>query len=179
MPKVIPNVRTNILKSARHQLYQGGYHELSLRGVAKDCNIALGTTYRYFEDKRDLAHAVFKEDWNQEVVQKVHSDAHTASPKEAALMIYRYLHTFCQKYKKLILGNRFKETTLAIFTVHIESVIESFVTLLKEQMQAFAMEETEETLNILSRVMVDMAYQDVKEEDFQLLVDIYLSGKEA
>ena len=98
MPKIIPNIRSRILQSARRQLAEGGYPSLSLRGVAKDCGIALGTTYHYFQNKQDLAIEVLREDWNNEVIAEIQIDPSTMAPEDVSVKFYSLLGKFCSKY---------------------------------------------------------------------------------
>ena len=52
MPKIIDEAREKILSAAKHTLLGQGYSVLSLRGVARQCGIAVGTIYNYFESSR-------------------------------------------------------------------------------------------------------------------------------
>ena len=63
MPKIIEGLKEKILVSARTRLLSGNASELSLRGVARDCGIAVGTVYNYYKDKESLMAAVMAEDW--------------------------------------------------------------------------------------------------------------------
>ena len=63
MPKIIDGVRENLLTAARIQLIDGGYTALSLRALARDCKIAVGTIYNYFDSKESLVAHVIAADW--------------------------------------------------------------------------------------------------------------------
>jgi AcrR family transcriptional regulator len=54
MPRIIENPKQLILDTARSILLDKGYSELSMRNVAKDCGIAIGTIYNYYPTKKDL-----------------------------------------------------------------------------------------------------------------------------
>lgn len=54
MSRVIENPRELILKKAEILLFNEGYSKVSIRRVAKDCEIAVGTIYNYFPGKKEL-----------------------------------------------------------------------------------------------------------------------------
>ena len=51
MPKVIPEVREKLLTTVRNRLLKDGPDAVSLRSIAKECGIAVGTVYNYFPNK--------------------------------------------------------------------------------------------------------------------------------
>lgn len=69
MPKIIEEARARILGTARVILLEKGYAGLSLRGLAKDCGLAVGTIYNYFQDKDMLVASVMMEDWTAALAQ--------------------------------------------------------------------------------------------------------------
>lgn len=59
-----PNaMRTKILESAYGQVQEGGLSALSIRAVAKRCQISVGTIYNYFPDKAALVTALITKFW--------------------------------------------------------------------------------------------------------------------
>ena len=48
MPKIIANVREQIIEVAKRQIEELGYENTTIRSVAKGCGIAVGTVYNYF-----------------------------------------------------------------------------------------------------------------------------------
>ena len=63
MPKIIKNPEDRILQAARKRLLDKELSSFSLREVAADCGIAVGTIYNYFKDKESLMAAVMVQDW--------------------------------------------------------------------------------------------------------------------
>lgn len=63
MAKVIENPRQLILTHARQILSEKGYSQLTMRGVATACGIALGTIYNYFPNKDDLMVEMMSDYW--------------------------------------------------------------------------------------------------------------------
>lgn len=63
MPKIIADAKRNIMTTTKQLLFDCGYADMTLRGVAKDCGIAVGTIYNYFSGKEDLVGSIMAEDW--------------------------------------------------------------------------------------------------------------------
>lgn len=101
MPKVIENIRQSILQTAKNTLLSEGYDSLSLRGVARQCNIAVGTIYNYFPSKINLIVAIMLEDW-AELTNKIKlSCAHAESAEEGIKSIFDNLREFALKYQEV------------------------------------------------------------------------------
>jgi AcrR family transcriptional regulator len=60
MPKVIPGLKENILKCADEILSRGEFDKFSIRGIAKECGIAIGTLYNYYSSKDDILKATIE-----------------------------------------------------------------------------------------------------------------------
>ena len=65
MPKLIDEAGARILACARRKLLESGYGALTLRAVAAECGIAVGTIYNYFKGKDELVASVMSEDWEK------------------------------------------------------------------------------------------------------------------
>lgn len=65
MSRIIENPHQLILDTARSILLNKGYSELSMRNVAKECGIAIGTIYNYFPTKRDLIVEMMSVYWRE------------------------------------------------------------------------------------------------------------------
>lgn len=63
MPKIIDEAKKKLLTEARRELFAAGYGGLSVRQLAKECGMAVGTVYNYFKDKDTLVATVMAEDW--------------------------------------------------------------------------------------------------------------------
>lgn len=78
MPKRLENLREHILSSARGTLLTRGYSALTIRGVAADCGIAVGTVYNYYPSKEMLAAGAILKDWF-DVLDKIARDCDGAA----------------------------------------------------------------------------------------------------
>ena len=65
MPKIIENLREQIIEEARNQLFTVGYAKTTIRSVAGACGIGVGTVYNYFPSKDLLISSFMLEDWHE------------------------------------------------------------------------------------------------------------------
>lgn len=65
MPKIIENIRENLLAEARKQVMELGYSSMTIRSVAKACGVGVGTVYNYFASKDMLVASFMLTDWQQ------------------------------------------------------------------------------------------------------------------
>ena len=99
MPKVIENIRETILMTAKDTLLSEGYDRLSLRGVSRQCHIAVGTIYNYFPSKLALIAAIMLEDWTGQM-QKIQRACASAENAEAGIKsIFLNLREFALLYQ--------------------------------------------------------------------------------
>ena len=64
MPKIIENARERLIEEARNQIEINGYDSVTIRSIAKGCQIGLGTFYNYFKSKDVLIATYLLEEWN-------------------------------------------------------------------------------------------------------------------
>lgn len=67
MPKIIENLRTQLLEESRRQIATQGYAGTTIRSVARACNVGVGTVYNYFPSKEMLIATFMYEDWKQQL----------------------------------------------------------------------------------------------------------------
>lgn len=65
LSRIIENPRELILNEAKKILYNEGYPSISIRRVAKECNIAVGTIYNYFPSKKELIVEMMTNFWKE------------------------------------------------------------------------------------------------------------------
>ena len=99
MPKIIENVREQLLEEAKRQVAENGYGKTTIRSVARACGIGVGTVYNYFDSKDMLIASFMAQDWKQ-FLQCIDSDA-SEDAKEVLKNIVAGLSDFMQKYRVL------------------------------------------------------------------------------
>ncbi len=98
MPKVIDGLQSRIMQSARDRLFSTP-PSLSLRAIAKDCGIAVGTIYNYFPNKETLIASVFADDWNHIIAETEASISASKGIEEGVRAIYSGLVRFTQSHR--------------------------------------------------------------------------------
>ena len=99
MPKILESVREQLLITARRQIEENGYAKTTIRSVAAECGIAVGTVYNYFPSKDMLIASYIAEDWTaflEQIQTDLSKDAETHLRH-----IYDALHGFMNKHRTL------------------------------------------------------------------------------
>ena len=100
MPKIIAQLREDILISARELLFSQGYEAFTMRSVAAACHVAVGTVYNYFPSKVMLVAEVILEDWRAALL-RMGIPAEGKTPLEGLGRIFEELMLFYDKYDAL------------------------------------------------------------------------------
>jgi len=120
MPKKIENLKDMILQDARIILKKQGYEQLTIRKVANDCHIAVGTVYNYFPSKEMLAAYVMLEDWQKTLAQIKEKCQGTEELTQAVQYIYEGVLSFAKQYRSSWRGYAFTGTeTMAFHKRHV------------------------------------------------------------
>ncbi len=113
MPKIIPNVREQLLREAKRQIEEYGYGKMTIRSVAGACNLGVGTVYNYFKSKDMLVATFMAEDWMNCIGQ---AKSHPSEDAKVVLQsIYRALIDFASKYQSLFSDREAAKTFSAVF----------------------------------------------------------------
>ncbi len=99
IPKIIEHLREEILKTGRKILLDEGYHALTMRRIAAENKIAVGTVYNYYESKDVLTAHIMLEDWMK--VQSVTNTelANVTSCMEGIRTLYEGMCRFTATYE--------------------------------------------------------------------------------
>ena len=94
MPKIIENLRENLVAEAKRQVHEAGYAALTVRSVATACGVGVGTVYNYFDSKDALVAAFMLEDWQSCIAQVERTAWQTRQPEATLQSIYHQLRRF-------------------------------------------------------------------------------------
>ena len=100
MPKIITDLRRDILEKAREILFSQGYEALAMRRVASACHVAVGTVYNYFPSKDLLVAQVILADWLT-VLKRIEALPPAPTPLDALQGVFRGLEGFYKQYSAL------------------------------------------------------------------------------
>lgn len=93
--------REEILEASKDIAARSGFQALNMRSTAKDCGIAVGSLYNYFESKDDLVIATIEAIWN-EIIAEVESTVPAAGFTEYVEMLYSRIKQGNEKYPHFI-----------------------------------------------------------------------------
>ena len=99
MPKIIKNVREQLLTEAKKQISELGYARTTIRSVASACGVGVGTVYNYFSSKDVLVASFMLDDWKMSL-SSMEGDKR-ADPCSVLRAIYDSLLSFISLYKTL------------------------------------------------------------------------------
>ncbi len=101
MPKIIENIRENLLEEAKRQVMEQGYSAMTIRSVASECGVGVGTVYNYFPSKDMLVASFMLEDW-LECLAVIESGCTVEKGVETSIhCVYDELRRFMEKYAPL------------------------------------------------------------------------------
>ena len=113
MPKIIENIRRQLLDTARAQIIRNGYEKTTIRSVAGECGVGVGTVYNYFPSKDMLIATFMLEDW-QECLARM---AEAPSDAEGLLShMYTALHEFADRHSALFRDANAAKVFVSAFT---------------------------------------------------------------
>ena len=69
MPKIIENLREQLLSEAKKQVKERGYAATTVRSVAGACGVGVGTVYNYFKSKEMLIATFVYDDWRNHLAE--------------------------------------------------------------------------------------------------------------
>jgi AcrR family transcriptional regulator len=98
MPKIIENVRENLILEGRKTLIEKNYKELNIREISKISGIAIGTFYNYFSNKEEFVSHIFKDDWKNTLDLSDKLKISNQPLKEKVELIYLSMQNFIDKY---------------------------------------------------------------------------------
>ena len=96
MPKIIENVRGRLIDEARKQINENGYGSVTIRSIAKGCEIGLGTFYNYFKSKDLLIATFLLEDWKKRIDSINEATEGSSNPMSAVKNICAELNEFIE-----------------------------------------------------------------------------------
>lgn len=99
MPKIIENVREQLLSEARKQIAERGYSATTVRSISSACRIAVGTVYNYFPSKEMLVASFVAEDWSH-AMDSVKKEL-PGEAKYTVRAVYELLSDFCTEHAAL------------------------------------------------------------------------------
>lgn len=91
MPKIINSLKERIKEESTKLFCELGYGDVDMKRIAKACNIAVGTLYNYYPNKKELYVTIVKESW-ENTFEKMNSVPVTEDNKKNLKCIIEILY---------------------------------------------------------------------------------------
>jgi AcrR family transcriptional regulator len=101
MAKQIPNAKKKIFTVAKKHLFEKGYVGLTLRQVATQSGMAVGTIYNYFPSKDILVASIMAEDWLASLKAMKKACTTASSAEQGVRTIYDAIEEYTKKYQPI------------------------------------------------------------------------------
>ena len=101
MPKIIKNLENRLIEEANKQIEEVGYGAMTIRSVAKACEVGIGTVYNYFSSKEELLATYLLKDWNGCVTAINAVGIYSDSPVPVLRCIYDQLCQFSRRHETI------------------------------------------------------------------------------
>ena len=98
MPKIIQNIRRQLLDEAKRQITTHGYARTTIRSVASACGLGVGTVYNYFPSKDMLIASFMLEDWQACLAQM---QGYVGNKKDVLRRVYDLLNAYMVSHNAL------------------------------------------------------------------------------
>lgn len=192
MPKIIKNLEEEIAKKALELFNDNPYQNVSMREIASEVGIAVGTLYNYYPNKWGLYINVFEESW-RETYQILKNNCQQLD--ENHLMNYLKVLTEEMRKKKSIVRELFryimndleigeeeqkeKFNRIRFPEVLINQIYELFVSVLKKEFKIELEKNNTDLYRLFTMIQTDipLLQQNFEKEDdnLQFLYDIISS----
>ena len=101
MPKIIENLKDRLIAEAEKQIGEYGYGAVTIRSVAKACDVGVGTVYNYFPSKEDLIATHLLVDWKLCVDTITRTAENATDPKPVLQCVYQQLVCFADRHQAI------------------------------------------------------------------------------
>ena len=136
LARVIDDPKGLILETAQKILCKEGYAKLSMRNIAKEAGLAVGTIYNYYSDKKDLIVDMMEEYWKKyfKILKEIEVSEEDFYLK--LRKIFHYLQDFIANFREIWLRVEFYnskdyvEAGIAREEIYIDKYIKSIELLL-------------------------------------------------
>lgn len=101
MPKIIENVKDNILAVSKEIIEKESFENLTIRKVSNQTGYAIGTIYNYFPNKISILAAIMLEEWQKDEVILLENIQKSPAFRDSIEAIYNEINDFFLKRKEL------------------------------------------------------------------------------
>ncbi len=167
MAKQIPNAKEKIYSISKKYLFEKGYKGLTLRQVAAQCDIAVGTIYNYFPSKDILVASIMAEDWLVSLNAMQNACVTAPTVEQGVRAIYDAIREYANKYEPI--WTEYKGMPNGFGQRHI-MLRSQLSNLLVELLERFGYEDDTEPVPLLAETVLACAMQ--KDIPYSMLAEM-------
>ncbi len=158
MPKIIKNIRENLLAEARRQLAERGYAGMTVRSVADACGVGVGTVYNYFPSKDMLIAGFMSEDWRArlDVISSLPND----DPERLLGGIYGALRGFANDNQALFADKDAAKVSSVGFSVRHKMLREQIAEYVRPITASETADKADFAAEFISEALISWAMDD-------------------
>jgi AcrR family transcriptional regulator len=168
MPKIINKIREKLMREAKRQVLENGYTALTIRSVAKACDVGVGTVYNYFTSKEMLVASFMLEDWQKCYAKIVETSKNTKEIKDVLYVTYEQLHVFSKKYEKLFKDEKAETTYVSIGSIRHKT--------LRDQIASILLPFVKKDVFKANFIAENILIWTFSEYSFEHVMDVLLNG---
>lgn len=116
MPKIIENLQERLIKETQKQIKELGYSAVTIRSVAKSCEVGIGTVYNYFPSKESMIASYLLDDWKNCILQIEEISKTAANPEVVARCIHTQLLQYSDRHKSIFQDTSARSSFQSSFT---------------------------------------------------------------
>ncbi len=177
MPRQLTDLEDTIRKKGRELLFTEGYSAFSMRRIAGDCGIAVGTLYNYVRSKEDLLARIALEDWQkaaQRIREKISPDTDFT---DGMVEIYREITEFRNMYTSmfsLYSAQGGSGGTVAAYHPQLHKEVCGFI---EPLLPALAEDKKSAVLPVLGELILSCAtHSEIGEEKLKAFLSMFCIG---
>ena len=169
MPKILDNVKADLISHTRKLLQEKGYGAVSMRAVAFECHIAPGTIYNYFSSKDEMIAACMSEDWGNTLDSMKGLVGRFRSIKEVISAIYESIVEYTGSHYRLFEDPEAVESYRISSKKYHGMLIEQLTEILDAPCRSNARHYTEGLAEFIAEAVLERA---VRGYDFEAFYEI-------
>lgn len=178
MPKIIDEAKELIMVAAKKRLFAEGINKLTIRAVADDCNIAIGTIYNYFTSKEMLVGEIMLDDWCH-ITEKADEECRNCtSVMEGIEIVCNALTEFSDSYQKVFNEQRVTALTKRTIDGRHEMLIGRLSKMLRIIFDKFSVEYDRSLLIFVSETILVEANYRYNFDEYKRLIGSVINYKE-
>lgn len=171
MPKIIENLNDRILDVAEARLKKDGYEKLTVRGIATDCDIAIGTMYNYYSSKEMLVGSLIFRDWRSVMVQMELCARRAVSVHEGIASISNLMTEFAGRFSPIWKDYHFSKSSSFSFEDRHMVLVQELSQTLCKLFTRFTCKDSDKLSQIFAEVILDITSSKKSYEEYSDILE--------